>query len=165
VWKNLPPQYRDEASRAFFEAEPDILDGTSDSEGASQPWNRPALPIGTAALSKALNLADPTTVADRLTRLYNDYAIPRATRADLLRILAGLPYLTWRGPAVDRAGRAGVAVTYQPPDFRDGYQQLLIFDPGTGALLAHEGTTEEDGRTYVERYILILETRLTTTTR
>ncbi|WP_067701295.1 hypothetical protein [Actinoplanes awajinensis] len=161
VWKHLPAQYRDEASRAYFEAHHDFLDQRADSQGNSAPWNRPPLPTGTAALSSALDVAEPSNVPDRLTKLYTDYAVPRATRAHLLRLLAGLSGYSWRGPVLDRAGRAGVAVTYQPPY---AYQELLIFDPGTGALLAHE-TLSEQGTASVSRYVLILETRLTATTR
>lgn len=164
VWKHRPPQYRDEASRAYFEARHDILDATPDTEGVSSASGRAVLPSGPAALAVALDLANPTAVPDRLTRLYVEYAIPRATRADLLRILAGLPGYAWRGPVVDRAGRSGVALTYRPPG-RRAYEELLVLDPATGALLAHEKTPTVNGRTFVAQYTLILDTRLTSSTR
>ncbi|MGX6600916.1 hypothetical protein ACWKSP_02085 [Micromonosporaceae bacterium Da 78-11] len=161
VLRVLPPQYRDEASRAYFEDQQDILDGRSGGAGAEGPVHLPSLP---AAVATAFRAGDQIGVPERLTKLYQDYAIPRAARADLLRRAAGQPDFAWRGPVVDRAGRAGLAVTRRLPDV-PGYQDLLIFDPGTGALLAREITTTQGGRTYVGKYVLILQTALTTTTR
>jgi hypothetical protein len=64
--------------------------------------------------------------------LYSIYAVPQQTRAQVLRILADLPGISWRGAVTDRAGRAGVAISVDTATTRE----ILIFDPKTGALLA-----------------------------
>jgi hypothetical protein len=64
--------------------------------------------------------------------------VPRQTRATILRILAGVPGFVWRGEVTDRAGRTGVAVTADEGDKQHHMQAVLVFDPRTGELLAHE---------------------------
>jgi hypothetical protein len=66
--------------------------------------------------------------------LFQDYLVPRETRAIILQILAETPGLVWRGAVTDRAGRAGVAVSGDQAN----EQAVLIFDPCSGVLLAQE---------------------------
>src|SRR5690606_35305126 len=70
------------------------------------------------------------------------HVVPLATRAAILTVLADLPGWSWRGEVTDRAGRDGVAVTFNDPEHNQ--EQLLIFDPATGVLLAHELVTLGD---------------------
>ena len=71
----------------------------------------------------------------------------------VLRVLADLPGFRWRGQVTDRAGRAGMAVTVD--DREHDAQSLLIFDPGTGELLAHERLTLSPVR--ISSYQVILD--------
>lgn len=50
--------------------------------------------------------------------------------------LADQPGYVWRGAVTDRAGRAGVAISYD--DTAHGQRSVLVFDSRTGQLLAHE---------------------------
>jgi hypothetical protein len=75
-------------------------------------------------------------VAEAITILYEQYVVPRQTRATILRILAGVPGFLWRGEVTDRAGRTGVAITAD--DQQHYIQMVLVFDPRTGELLAQE---------------------------
>ncbi|WP_255511200.1 hypothetical protein [Micromonospora sp. WP24] len=76
------------------------------------------------------------TVVKQLGGLYGLYVVPRRTRAEILRVLADVPGFRWRGQVVDRAGRKGVAITFD--DREHDQQSLLIFAPETGELLAYE---------------------------
>lgn len=88
---------------------------------------------------------------------YLRYAVPRETRAQILRVLADVPGFLWRGEATDRAGRKGLAITFD--DREHDEQELLIFNPGTGELLASELVVPSLKRT--STYIVILGTDLT----
>ncbi|MGW5667802.1 hypothetical protein [Micromonospora sp. NPDC003776] len=98
--------------------------------------------------------------------VFSEHLVPRRTRADILNILAGIPGFVWRGRVVDRAGRAGLGVTAdltpaagQQPERA---QMLLVFDPATGELLAHE-YLELAPHHRVLHYALLLEGRRTET--
>jgi RNA polymerase sigma-70 factor (ECF subfamily) len=114
-----------------------------------------ALPTDPADLRGMLggNAAD---VSKGLMRIYGDYAPPLATRAEMLRQLAVIPGFVWRGEVTDRAGRKGVAITYD--DARSGTQNLLIFDSRTGALLGIEVLPTKK---MVRDYMLFLATGVT----
>lgn len=98
-----------------------------------------------------------------LPALYQRYVVPRQVRAAALEVLADVPGLKWRGEVTDRAGRTGVAVTSEA----NGLEQVLVFDPGTGELLAHELVDErpdDPGIPFrVQAYALLLETGWTDT--
>lgn len=72
------------------------------------------------------------TVFGAVRDVYATQLVPRQTRAAILRILADIDGVSWRGTTKDRAGRDGVAISVAGA----GAEQLLIFDAGTGALLA-----------------------------
>ncbi|RQX02769.1 CU044_5270 family protein [Micromonospora inaquosa] len=92
-----------------------------------------------------------------VSTLYGRYVVPRVTRAAVLRVLADVPGYRWRGQVTDRAGRNGVAVTFD--DREHDAQSLLIFDPETGELLAHERLTLSPVR--ISSYKVILDTAWT----
>ncbi|MGV9210814.1 hypothetical protein ACTFTM_03020 [Micromonospora sp. RB23] len=99
----------------------------------------------------------PGAASKAVGMLYGLYVIPRAVRAEILWVLADLPGLRWRGQVTDRAGRAGVAVTYD--DREHDAQSLLIFDANTGGLLAHEMLTLTPIR--LNAYQMIIDTAWT----
>jgi hypothetical protein len=99
----------------------------------------PSTPLPTGEAELARKITEGRTVYDTVfavNYLYNQYVVPRQTRATILRLLAGVPGLAWRGKVTDRAGRTGVAVTAY--DKQRESQTILVFDPRTGELLAHE---------------------------
>ena len=93
-------------------------------------------------------------VGKEVSTVFGRYVVPRETRAEILRILADVPGFLWRGGVTDRAGRDGVAITFDDP--QNDQQSLLIFDPGTGELLAHELLTLSPVR--ISSYQVILAT-------
>ncbi|MFD0594120.1 hypothetical protein ACFQZ4_17930 [Catellatospora coxensis] len=93
-------------------------------------------------------------VGKQTSKVFGRYAVARQTRAEILRILADVPGFRWRGEVTDRAGRDGLAVTFD--DREHGQQHLLIFHPRTGELLAWELLTL--GPVRMNAYVLILET-------
>lgn len=124
------------------------------------------LPTGRAVLARLLRADRPAgDVAIAVYNIYSQHLLPRRTRADILTILAGIPGFVWRGRVVDRAGRAGLGVTADlvPPTGQpQRAQMLLIFDPSTGELLAHE-YLELAPKHRVLHYALLLEGRRTDT--
>ncbi|MGK5738304.1 CU044_5270 family protein [Micromonospora sp. URMC 103] len=100
------------------------------------------LPTDRAALARALRSDLPAGDMARVVYdTYVRYLIPRRARADILTILADKPGFVFRGRVVDRAGRRGVGVTADltpPTQDPQRAQMLLVFEPSTGELLAHE---------------------------
>jgi hypothetical protein len=92
------------------------------------------LPTDREGLIELLDYDDGATDFFAVEELYRHYVVPRPVRAAILEILADAPDLEWRGEVTDRAGRAGVAVTQDD----EAGQDLLVFDPQTGELLARE---------------------------
>jgi hypothetical protein len=92
-----------------------------------------------------------------VSTVYGRYVVPRQTRAQILRVLADVPGFEWRGEVTDRAGRKGVAITFDDRDNKT--QSLLIFNPNTGELLAHELLMLSPTR--ISTYLLILGTAWT----
>jgi hypothetical protein len=155
----LPPEYPDEASRQYYESLPSPTpagtpppDGPYEELPAGQVGPTEPLPTNRTQLVKLLDVQyGPGAVAKKLGTLYEEYGIPRTTRALVLDILAGMPGWSWRGEVTDRAGRPGVAITGED----HGQQQLVVFDPKTGLLLAHEVVFLEPKR-QVAAYQLLL---------
>ncbi|MET8278743.1 CU044_5270 family protein [Micromonospora sp. NPDC005174] len=137
----LEPQYPDEESRAYWQRKlPQGRGGDDPSLIPLPPMELSPPPADPARLRKLLKIEyGPGAASKAVSTLYARYVIPRPVRAQILRVLADLPGLRWRGQVTDRVGRAGVAVTYD--DREHGVQFLLIFDEGTGGLLAHEMLT------------------------
>ncbi len=141
--KFLPPEYPDEESRRYFESLPQSPTSTTQSPDPSDGQSvlpvgpaEPPLPTDRPHLAELLGARGaPGGVAKIVDSVYSGHGIPRATRATILEILADMPGWYWRGEVTDRAGRAGVAITAD----EGSYQAVLVFDPRTGMLLAHEG--------------------------
>ncbi|GIJ48415.1 hypothetical protein Val02_53010 [Virgisporangium aliadipatigenens] len=74
-----------------------------------------------------------------LRNLYGYYAVARDARAGMLRILADVPGIAWRGETTDRAGRGGIAVSVET----DTAREVLVFDPRTGVLLMWDEVSHE----------------------
>lgn len=117
-------------------------------------WLSSPPPSDHAGLVRYLNADVKPAVGRALEVIYTYHVVPLATRAAILTVLADLPGWSWRGEVTDRAGRDGVAVTFT--DTERNEEQLLIFDPATGGLLAHERVKLDGSR--VDYYTLILET-------
>ncbi|GAA1374849.1 CU044_5270 family protein [Catellatospora chokoriensis] len=133
------PEYPDRASRDHWAG---LLAGTEASpiDDVPQPPFDPVLPADRAGLAGLLKTDLGAGVASKETsKTFGRYAVPRRTRAEILRVLADVPGFQWRGEVTDRAGRDGVAVTFD--DRVHGTQHLLIFQPRTGELLAWELVT------------------------
>jgi hypothetical protein len=145
VTTQLGVQYPDQASRDYWTAHPEMTrprERKGGPGGHAGPFpvitedTRPPMPTTRAGLAAFLHTGDSAAAMRGTYWFYNRYAVPRATRAEILRVLATVPGLRWRGEVTDRAGRAGVAVTYD--DGAHDEESLLVFDPRTGELLAHE---------------------------
>ncbi|MCI4066172.1 CU044_5270 family protein [Micromonospora sp. R77] len=140
----LEPQYPDQESRDYWQRN---LDRRPVVDATAAPAMIPLPPMELTPPS-----ADPSQLRELLkveygagaaskevSTLYAQFVIPRAARAEILRVLAAVPGFRWRGQVTDRAGRDGVAITFD--DREHNAQSLLIFDPKTGELLAHERLT------------------------
>ncbi|MFY1634254.1 CU044_5270 family protein [Solwaraspora sp. WMMB335] len=156
--QQLMPEFPTEESRLYWEG---VLE-----PGARTPGT-PVTSTGLVGPDQPIT-EDPSELARKLkvgagagagatvkavNDIYSLYLVPRSVRSQILRILADTPGLHWRGEVVDRAGRTGVAVTAD--DTERNVQHLLIFDPVTGELLAHELVKLTEPR-QVQVYNLIL---------
>lgn len=165
ITTQLQPQYPDQASRDYWAPR---LTGAYAPGGTSTlsfpPGYTEPLPTDRAGLSGMLQVSNgPGAMPKFVAMVYSRYAVPRRTRALIVTILADVPGYLWRGEVTDRAGRAGVAITYT--DTTHGYQHLLIFDRRTGVLLAEEMlgtiTPTTGGSMRVDAYQIILDTTRT----
>ncbi|MFG3709869.1 CU044_5270 family protein [Micromonospora sp. NPDC047730] len=174
--KSLGVEFPDAASREYWSTRPQSPSAnpsaTRRPPGIAEIPPDPVarrLPADRAELARWLRIDQSAgDVAMRTYHLYSSYLVPRRTRADLLTILAENPGFVWRGRVVDRAGRQGVAVTADlvPPAGQglivERAQMLLVFDPSTGELLAHE-YLETAPKRRVLHYALLLKARRTDT--
>lgn len=135
--KILPTVYPNEESYQYFQKNPVEPTATRtpaagiDDLPANPDRAKPPLPTDPAEIAKRIDGKNPfRTVGD----WSSDYAVPLATRAELLRILAKTPGVVWRGESTDRVGRKGVAVSLDLGETQD----VLIFDPRTGEMLARD---------------------------
>lgn len=137
----LEPQYPDQESRDYWEAgklpTPDASATAAPSYDVLPREELAPLPSGGPRLDDLLKVEFGTAaVAKAVSTVYGWYVVPREIRAEILRVVADVPGFRWRGEVTDRAGRIGVAVTFDDPEHNQ--QSLLIFDPETGGLLAYE---------------------------
>ncbi|MFI6783893.1 CU044_5270 family protein [Micromonospora sp. NPDC050276] len=154
----LEPQYPDQESRDYWQR---AGIGRSAATGTPAPSVVPLPPrelrppsAVPSELRELLKVEHGAGAASKeVSTLYGRYVVPRATRAAVLRVLADVPGFRWRGQVTDRAGRNGVAVTFD--DREHDAQSLLIFDPHTGELLAHERLTLSPTR--ISSYQVILD--------
>ncbi len=75
-----------------------------------------------------------------LVSLARTRPVPGAAQAVLLRRLAAIPGIVNDGTTIDRAGRAGAAVSLDSGYSGEPITYTLIFDPATGALLECDET-------------------------
>ncbi|MGK5441794.1 CU044_5270 family protein [Micromonospora sp. URMC 105] len=159
VTTQLEPQYPDAASRDYWQRNLQLpAKGATPATVPLPPLVEGPLPSDRVQLSELLKVRYGAGAASKeVSTVYGRYVVPRRTRAEILRILADVPGFLWRGQVTDRAGRKGVAVTFD--DREHQAQSLLIFDPHTGELLAHERLTLAPVR--LSAYQLILDTAWT----
>lgn len=86
----------------------------------------------------------PPDRLDSITDLYRTRVVDPARMPDLLRYLAATPDLVFRGEATDRAGRNGLAFSVDSDSSGLPTRHTLIFDEGTGRLLADEKLLTSD---------------------
>ncbi|MEV1157806.1 CU044_5270 family protein [Micromonospora chokoriensis] len=154
----LEPQYPDQESRDYWQREsigrPAATGTPAPSVIPLPPMEIRPLPADTSELRELLKVEyGPGAASKEVSTLYGQYVVPRAIRAAVLRVLADVPGFRWRGQVTDRAGRHGVAVTFD--DREHDAQSLLIFDPKTGELLADERLTLSPVR--ISSYKVILD--------
>ncbi|HET8682369.1 MAG TPA: CU044_5270 family protein [Micromonosporaceae bacterium] len=156
VTTQLEPQYPDQESRDYWQ--PHLKINTAPTRIPLGPSDLAPLPSGRAQLNDVLKVSfGATAVSKEVSTVYGRYVVPRQTRAEILRVLADVPGFIWRGQVTDRAGRRGVAITFD--DRVHNQQRLLIFDPDTGELLADELLTLSPVR--ISSYQVILGTAWT----
>ncbi|GAA3762819.1 CU044_5270 family protein [Salinactinospora qingdaonensis] len=100
----------------------------------------------TRQLRKEHNFPDRGQVAvvEGVTHLYRDLPVRPEVGAAALRGLAEIDELTYEGTVTDRHGRPGVAVSLETDSSGLPMQEILIFAPESGRLLAHEAVLTED---------------------
>jgi hypothetical protein len=76
----------------------------------------------------------PLSLITAVSNINRTHYLDRANRADVLRVLATIPTITYQGQTVDIAGRAGQTWAV---DTGSG-TELLTFDPATGELRTHQ---------------------------
>ncbi|MGW5081440.1 hypothetical protein [Micromonospora echinospora] len=102
--------------------------------------------------------AYPLLLASGIVGLATSQYLNQEQRTATLRLLAGIPTITYQGKTTDIAGRTGLSFAVTA----DGSTWQLIFDGRTGELLAaHERVTGK--RPGLFSYVLILERGHTTT--
>jgi hypothetical protein len=155
----LEPQFPDQESRDYWSRKLPAAAVQAPNTTSLPPSDIAPLPSDRAHLADVLQVQyGAVAVPKALATMYACYAVPRQTRAEILRVLADVPGFLWRGEVTDRAGRKGLAITFD--DREDAEQFLLIFDPNTGALLASEQLFTV-GAKRIGMYEMILETERT----
>ncbi|MCO1595540.1 CU044_5270 family protein [Micromonospora sp. RHAY321] len=162
VTVQLEPQYPDQESRDYWQRNPWTRPGVAGTPAPASfplpPRDLTPLPTDRSQLRELLKVVHGAgAVSKEVSTVYGRYVVPRQTRAEILRVLADVPGFRWRGQVTDRAGRKGVAVTFD--DREHDAQSLLIFEPKTGELLAHERLTLAPVR--ISSYKVILDTAWT----
>lgn len=136
----LGAQFPNEDSRRFWQGvlgEDDVPDSGPAGSVTLLPEPTGALPTDRAGLVDLLHVAEgPAAATQPVVTAFAHHLVPRPVRADILEILADTGGFVWRGDVTDRSGRAGVAISYDDTDHAQ--RHVLVFDPGTGVLLAHE---------------------------
>ncbi|MFG2045518.1 hypothetical protein [Dactylosporangium sp. NPDC048998] len=132
----LPAVYPNEESYRYYQKHPVQPTGTPAANVLDLPPNPDrailALPTDPAEIAKKLLTGGKPFLFWNVRDWFSSHAVPLATRAEVLRILANTPGVVWRGETTDRAGRKGVAVSLDDK----GARHVLIFDPRTGEMLA-----------------------------
>jgi len=122
---------------------PHVEDQAMAAGGLALMWPLRSLAPDDAALARELERNHPVAngPAERLVAIadaYRQMPLPPAVRAAVLRYLADTPGLALTGRVVDRAGRAGIAVSVDSDHSGLPTRYTLIVDPGDGRLLGTE---------------------------
>ncbi|WBB65672.1 CU044_5270 family protein [Micromonospora sp. WMMD812] len=158
VTVQLEPQYPDQASRDYWQRSLRNTGTPAPARVPLPPMDIEPLPSTRAQVGELLKVEyGAGVVSKEVSTVFGRYVVPRRTRAEILRVLADVPGFVWRGEVTDRAGRKGVAITFD--DRAHDAQSLLIFDPRTGELLAHERLSLAPMR--ISAYLSILDTAWT----
>jgi hypothetical protein len=106
---------------------------------------------------------DPAWAVLTITRLLQEQVLGPPQRAAVLRLLAEEPSITYVGTTTDRSARPGLAFAVTSSVHGLPARHVLVVDPGTGRILAHEESLlDRVGRLDVEPYSVIgFETYLT----
>jgi hypothetical protein len=156
-------QFRDEASRAYYESNPDpealrfpqsyVNEIYSDSDW----FDIDEVPTDHAGLAELFDVeGEGGFDFGMIQELYRDHIVPTEARRAVLEVLAEVPGFVWRGEVTDRAGRSGVAISYDSGEPGYVIRWVLVFDPDTGELLASEYIDLQDE--YLSYYALYLAT-------
>ncbi|MFI5834883.1 CU044_5270 family protein [Micromonospora sp. NPDC051300] len=156
--RQLEPEYPDQGSRDYWQRKLDTrpaIDASAVPAMIALPPMELTPPSADPSRLRELLKAEygPGAASKEVSGVYAQFVVPRAVRAEILRVLADVPGFRWRGQVTDRAGRSGVAVTFD--DRENDTQSLLIFDPTTGELLADERLTLSPVR--ISAYQVILD--------
>jgi hypothetical protein len=90
---------------------------------------------------------DPIATIDAIHDLLGQWIPAPAERADLLRVIAALPGLTYDGATRDRAGRAGQAFSVNTNGHGLPARYTFVVDPTDGRILdAEEMLTTSAGK-------------------
>jgi hypothetical protein len=156
--RQFAAQYPDEASRRYWQKVAPSEGGTGSHDLNLPPDSNydPPPPVRPAAMARYLRADGGTAdVLGNIAHVYEKYAVLRPVRAAILAVLAEQKGLLWRGKVTDRAGRPGVAVTFDDSAAHQE-QVLLVFDPHTGELIANELLGVGKLRREVNAYLLFL---------
>lgn len=153
--RKLPPDFPDDKTRERWDRlAPHTLpaEPTRDLRPGEWHFDWPGgVPTDPRRLAAALGSGDALEPLLDVFNANRELIPDRATRVALLRHLATLDNLAYRGEVTDRAGRPGIAVSADTPD--GVRREVLVFAPDTGELLAHETMTmREPGKLGLPRY-------------
>jgi hypothetical protein len=156
----LEAQFPDAASRDYYATRLPRTASSVPHTGPLPPTPIPPLPTDRAGLEEQIQTRYGSgAVVKFLPYFYTTYVVPRAQRAEILRMLADMPGWVWRGTVTDRAGRSGVAITADAAEYHQRY--LVILNPVTGELFATELQMTAPAR--ISTYQILLETDRTNT--
>jgi hypothetical protein len=154
VERHLPAVFRsDQERRAWQDAGSPGADPStrrSDFPAREFPalWaQRPPTTVPALRAWLGRNHSGGDATADAIADLLGERVLTPPERVALLRVLAGIPGLTFAGTTTDRAGRRGevYSVVLTASGLPTTY--TFIIDPGTGIFLAHErALTTDAGR-------------------
>jgi hypothetical protein len=140
----LPPQPGDELRADWLSGpprEPDIERSRYDYAPGELAIVVDTPPTDPALLAEQLSAHEPFSngpqaVIRAVAAMYRYHEMTPALRAAVLQVLSDTDGLMYRGRVVDRAGRAGIAVSVDSGG--GATRDLAVLDPNTGRLLSYE---------------------------
>ncbi|MEH1130152.1 CU044_5270 family protein [Micromonospora sp. CPCC 206061] len=140
----LPAEPPGTRSSGFPAGPPLATQVTEFSAGQFLPVVAEPVPTSVPALRAALyarqpQINGPQSALRAVADLYRSQVVSMSARIAVLRVLADVNGVLYRGHVTDRLGRAGTAISVDSTNGTTGKNRdLLIFDDTTGQLLAHE---------------------------